>query len=216
MALRKTDRTRHCLALAFLAVLLARQAESASSPVPLTLDQAVEEAGLYQSWLFSDLDGDKRPDLALGRSAAGGYTIEIRYSNSPETALLVLGRGVAFVRCVQFDVDRDNDQDLLVSSIGVLEYRSVWVNDGQGHFFRSERSANVYLPASGLTSTLELKYDPVDLAILDPTDRLPIDRIHRNCVCPISGSRLSAAVDPQGPILKPARGKHFTRGPPLT
>jgi len=175
-----------------------------------------EQAVLCQSWILSDVDGDNRPDLALGRPTPGGYTVEIRYSNHPETALLVLGRGATVVRCVASDIDRDNDQDLLVYSIGILEYRAVWVNDGQGHFFRSDKSPNVYLPASGLTSSLELKYDPLDGATFNLTERFPIDRAQRNCTCPIVGSESSAAVDPQGPFTKLARGKLVTRGPPLS
>jgi len=175
-----------------------------------------EEATLYRSWVFSDLDGDNRPDLALGWSTRGGYTVEIRYSSRLESALLVLGLGATVVRCVQFDVDRDADQDLLISSIGMLEHRVAWVNDGQGHFFRSDKSANVYLPASGLTSSLELKYDPLDGATFNLTERFPIDRAQRNCTCPIVGSESSAAVDPQGPFTKLARGKLVTRGPPLS
>ena len=175
-----------------------------------------EEATLYRSWVFSDLDGDNRPDLALGWSTPGGYTVEIRYSSRLESALLVLGLGATVVRCVQFDVDRDADQDLLISSIGMLEHRVAWVNDGHGHFSRCDRSANVYLPASGLTSTLEFKYDPLDLATFNLTERPPIDRTPRNGFCPILGAEISAAVDSRGPISKLAPDKLATRGPPLT
>jgi len=175
-----------------------------------------EEAALYRSWVFSDLDGDNRPDLALEWSTPGGYTVEIRYSSRLESALLVLGPGVTVVRCVQFDIDRDADQDLLISSIGMLEHRVAWVNDGQGHFSRSDRSANVYLHTSGLTSTLESKYDALDRATFNLTERPPIDRTPRNCFCPILGSETSAAVDSRGPSSKLAPDKLATRGPPLT
>ncbi len=160
-----------------------------------------EEATLYRSWVFSDLDGDNRPDLALGWSTPGGYTVEIRYSSRLESALLVLGLGATVVRCVQFDM---------------LEHRVAWVNDGHGHFSRCDRSANVYLPASGLTSTLEFKYDPLDLATFNLTERPPIDRTPRNGFCPILGAEISAAVDSRGPSSKLAPDKLATRGPPLT
>ena len=175
-----------------------------------------EEATLYRSWVFSDLDGDNRPDLALGWSTPGGYTVEIRYSSRLESALLVLGLGATVVRCVQFDVDRDADQDLLISSIGMLEHRVAWVNDGHGHFSRCDRSANVYLHTSGLTSTLESKYDALDRATFNLTERPPIDRTPRNGFCPILGAEISAAVDSRGPSSKLAPDKLATRGPPLT
>ena len=177
---------------------------------------ASEQAALSWSWVFSDLDGDNRPDFASGWSTPDGYTVEIRYSTRLENAVLVLGPGATVVRCVQFDVDRDADQDLLISSIGMLEHRVAWVNDGQGHFSRSDRSANVYLHTSGLTSTLESKYDALDRATFNLTERPPIDRTPRNGFCPILGAEISAAVDSRGPSSKLAPDKLATRGPPLT
>ena len=206
------ERSKRFLIILTFGVILLSDHWVFSQRLPAVTDG--EEAGLYQSWLLSDLDGDNRLDLALGRSAAAGYTVEIRYSNHPETVLLALGRGATVVRCVQLDVDRDNDQDLIVSSIGVLEYRAVWINDGQGHFSRSDKSANVYLPVSGLTSSLELKCEPLDGATFNLTERFPVDRAQRNCTCPIMGSETSVVVGPQGPISKLAPGKLVTRGPP--
>jgi hypothetical protein len=86
-----------------------------------------------------DFDGDRRSDLAVGRSEGDTYRVEIRLTTQPEKTLTTLTANAVGTRLLACDIDRDNDQDLVVSSPISLHPLFVWLSDGNGHFEEGNR-----------------------------------------------------------------------------
>jgi len=103
-----------------------------------------------RSWaaVFSDMDGDARPDLFVARGGPGTEDTSRLYLNrsgtfSDETDKSGLG-GVSGMGVLSCDFDSDGDMDMFVTSFDGAD--RLFMNDGKGRF--TDRT-----PGSGIAST---------------------------------------------------------------
>jgi len=104
------------------------------------------------STAIADFNTDGEPDVAVADrmgGTAGGYSYRIRFSISGQESNEVLFESTHdAVTITVFDVDRDNDLDVIVDSVVDGEPLVVWLNDGHGRF----TSADVRLAPSTIQS----------------------------------------------------------------
>lgn len=137
----------------------------------------------------SDFDHDYIPDLAISRRKELGYEVEIQFSTRQERASLTSVSNENKVGLFALDADRDNDQDLAIVSASSLQLLTVWLNDGHGHFERTDRwpYANSFM--SGSPCGYDHSSTQADRVFLSPNGRLPL----------LDGSILaSAGLETQG------------------
>ncbi|PYV36915.1 MAG: hypothetical protein DMG06_29435 [Acidobacteria bacterium] len=125
--------------------------------------------------VLSDFDGDNRSDLAIGESEGDIYKVEIQLSTLQKRASLSFGSSQAGIRLVACDVDRDNDQDLILVSPFSLYPLAIWLNDGKGHFEEGDRWLWLNLITSDSPLGVDLWNFPGELAFITPDNRLPFD-----------------------------------------
>ena len=89
-------------------------------------------------FVFADLDGDEKPDLALvelqgQRSANANYSIRVKLSQGQESAVGVNGP-LGGLKVAARDVNGDDNVDLVVTSNLDGRFVEVLLNDGRGNF----------------------------------------------------------------------------------
>jgi len=123
------------------------------------------------NWFIADFDGDQVSDLAVKHSEASSIRVDIRLSTEPrETSILHRG-GERGLRLLIYDVDRDNDPDLIFASLTSFAPPAIWLNDGKGHFELSGEF-NVFSLTHGGPSGLETEGSEAE-AVLAATDDGP-------------------------------------------
>jgi len=95
-------------------------------------------------WVFSDFNGDHRPDLAFSgeaRSDARGFRQHVRilFAVSGEASFEFHSR-TAHVRLGARDVDGDHDRDIVIEDPLTRAPIGVWINDGTGAFREGDLS----------------------------------------------------------------------------
>ena len=125
--------------------------------------------------LLSDFDGDSQSDLAIGKSEGDVYRVEIQLSTLQKRVSLNFGSREAGIRLVACDVDRDNDQDLILVSSFSLYPLAIWLNDGKGHFEEGNRWLWLNLITSDDPLGVDFRNSPAELAFITPDNRLPFD-----------------------------------------
>jgi hypothetical protein len=89
-------------------------------------------------FVFADLDGDQKPDLALvewesQRSSKTSYSVRVKLSQGAESAIGVDGP-FGGLRVTARDVNGDDKLDLIVTSNLDSGFIKVLLNDGHGNF----------------------------------------------------------------------------------
>jgi hypothetical protein len=89
-------------------------------------------------FVFADLDGDQKPDLALvemqsQRSAKTNYSIHVKLSAGAESAIGI-NAPIGGLRVAARDVNGDDNLDLVVTSNLDGHFIEVLLNDGRGNF----------------------------------------------------------------------------------
>jgi hypothetical protein len=110
---------------------------AAASPETLDLSTAFG-SGSSSGWVLADFNGDLRPDLAsahLTHHDARGYAQEVRvtFGRSGQTAFTFNSRA-AKVEINAWDIDGDDDRDIVVLEALSRRPVGVWLNDGAGAF----------------------------------------------------------------------------------
>ncbi len=82
----------------------------------------------------ADFNGDGCTDKATGSTSASGYEIEIDFACQPQKTLLPVPGNRLGIRIFAYDIDGDNDQDIVIADSISLFPIAVWINDGKGHF----------------------------------------------------------------------------------
>jgi len=125
------------------------------------------------STAIGDFNTDGKPDFAvadrIGRWASEyAYRIELSISGQPPGDVTFRSTHDA-VSITLFDVDRDNDLDIVVGVPLSAETVGVWLNDGQGHFTSSDVPR---WPASlQAQQTLESEGSSTALAVFESSPR---------------------------------------------
>jgi hypothetical protein len=127
------------------------------------------------SSIISDFDGDNRPDLVTGRSEGNTYKVEIQFSARKEKTYFTLDSGAPGLSLFACDIDRDNDKDLVITSMLSSHPLAVWLSDGQGNFKRDNDlyTGNIY---NDDPVGCERNAAPFDQAALNQSAQLPFDR----------------------------------------
>src|SRR5262245_48475091 len=123
------------------------------------------------TWVLSDLDGDHRPELATGAPAGHTYNIEIQFSARKDRASIAFANADFGVGLFAYDVDRDDDEDLVVSNPLSSEPFMVWLNDGQGHFHQAEHRTCLHLLKADVSSALSNSVNDEDPKSASETGR---------------------------------------------
>lgn len=115
----------------------AQERALSPSPQPLALRAGTAGAPFTSATAIADFDADGAPDIAVAnRIGRGGarYNIEVRLSDgSPiQTVSFVSTKGA--LNIAAFDIDDDDDTDLVITPVLSENVVDVWVNDGAGHF----------------------------------------------------------------------------------
>jgi hypothetical protein len=125
--------------------------------------------------IISDFDGDHRSDLAFGRTEGNTYRVEIRLSNRREKTSIALISNEPGINLFACDVDRDNDQDLVVSSALSRYPLAVWLSDGNGHFQEGNRWLYVDLLVKDNSSGYGQNNFQPDQISISQDERSPFD-----------------------------------------
>ena len=152
MELRSLSRLRYgvlfLLPFLGLASYCLRETQSESKHQFPALPQYPFESG----WVFGDLDGDHKPDIAeghaSGRTEAGYlYEVQLQLSGAERSpSLTVFHNNALGLRISGIDIDGDSDIDLIISDRFSRKHTDVWLNDGKGRFTRS--AADRFAPYS--------------------------------------------------------------------
>jgi hypothetical protein len=206
---------RHSIACLFVLLQICFVRAYGTESILLRAD--AEEAGTgLSNWLVADFDGDHIPDLAIGRSGVNWVQVDIRLSAESSQTSIRHGRAERGLRVLAYDVDRDDDQDLIFASSSSLSPPTVWLNDGKGHFERSERRNELNLIDEG-SSWLEIDcFQAEPVPVTQDDDRPSLDRSSSLRVKPapelkgpFSSSWENLAIEPRTLLLAP-------RSPPPT
>src|SRR6266480_1075030 len=100
------------------------------------------QSGFLNHSVVSDFDRDHLPDLAVFKPGVSHGSIEIQLSSKPENPSLRVASEVFGTGLFAFDIDHDNDQDLIIQSDSLSKPLECWLNDGNGHFVRDNRRQN--------------------------------------------------------------------------
>jgi hypothetical protein len=129
----------------------------------------------HRSWLIADFDGDDIPDLAMGRDEHSCYQVEVHLSTERTNASVHQGHIAAGVKLFVYDIDQDDDQDLVLTSLTSLSPAAVWLNDGKGHFDESDVFTDFKMVCEH-RSTLETESAQAEPASVTQDDDRPFDR----------------------------------------
>jgi len=119
------------LRLAGRVLLLLLFIATARIPVIAAESGPASPAGVGCSWIFSDFDGDQKPDLAeLHRSS-----LHLRLSTGDQQHLVIPPHSDGSeAEIVAADIDGDSDLDIVVRDRFAAHYPNVWLNNGKGTF----------------------------------------------------------------------------------
>jgi hypothetical protein len=123
-----------------------------------------------------DFDGDRRSDLAVGRTEGNTYRVEIRLTTQPEKPLTALTSNALGISLLACDIDRDNDQDLVVSSPTSLYPLAVWLSDGNGHFEEGNRWLYIDLLAEDNSADYDQNNSQPDQVSIGQEEHSPFDK----------------------------------------
>ena len=130
------------------------------------------------STVSADLDGDNKPDLAVGkRSGVLDYTVEVQFSSQIPSAFLTVANASAGINVIICDINRDNDPDVVVQAAASVIPLAIWLGDGRGHF----RQGNPW------------QYIPLQM---DPPARLATDQDNCTHASILTETRFDPAAPP--------------------
>ena len=136
---------------------------------------ANQAGGGHTTWLVADFDGDHISDLAVGRTETSCFQLEIHLSTQPNKASVHHRDVLAGMAFLVYDIDRDNDQDLILANPGSLYPAAVWLNDGRGHFEETERLGGFSLVRED-PLTLETESSQAEPVAIAQDDDRPLDK----------------------------------------
>jgi len=90
-------------------------------------------------WLVADFDGDRILDLARGHAEDSCFRVDIRLSTQGGDTSVRRSNVGAGTNFFVYDIDQDDDQDLILANFTSPSFATVWLNDGRGHFDESKQ-----------------------------------------------------------------------------
>jgi hypothetical protein len=101
---------------------------------------------------IADLDGDHIPDVAFGSLVESTYGIKIHLTSHPQKVFLPTHIPPLGAVLIAYDINHDQDLDLVIASPGFFRPISVWLGNGKGRFKESISSPIASLLGWGRTS----------------------------------------------------------------
>jgi len=203
--------------LAITACICLSQAESNQPDAQVSLRSNELKVGGLQ-WLFSNeqvtsahLDNDHILDRVVGRIEGNSFRTEVFLSNSKSSTLLHTPLSFPAAEIKVYDIDNDNDNDVIVQEFGAPGILNAWLGDGQGQFVRSACLLRS-LPSQPET---QLKSGAVAVAASLSRLLLAYEKTASGFAFPGSGPR-DAIGSARAPFISsPDRSPSISRGPPV-
>jgi hypothetical protein len=204
-----------CTAFLFAALAASLPACAARTDVSPLLRT---HAGRFTGWVSTDLDGDRRPDLAsAAASRRDGHSylqdITLRLSGF-EDSIITVRTSRAAVRLTVRDLDGDANRDLILETFN-REPVAVLLNDGEGRFHQGNLE-DFRFQLSHRSSRWFESVNPEPLQI-DPSECPNDDSVTAPFFVfwpDLAGASLIAAGETNLPVSR--RLGASTRGPPGT
>jgi len=202
--------------LAILACFCLSQGELNQPEAKVSL-QSNEPAFDSLQWLLRNeqvtsahLDNDHILDRVVGRIEGNSFRTEVFLSNSKGSTLLHTPLSFPAAEIKVYDIDNDNDNDLVVQEIGRPGILNAWLGDGQGQFVRS----TCLLQSLPSQSETKLKSGAIAVAALSSHVLLAFEKTTAGFSFPNSRAR-DAIGNAHCPIISSTdRSPSISRGPP--
>ncbi len=174
----RTKRTILSIFTLLTVAALCAKAASGSAPAASSLASSYNREVFASTRADADFDGDGCRDSATAIASIYGYEIEINFACQHEKTSLKLEDPGFGARIVAVDIDRDKDQDILVTSPLSSIPIALWLNDGKGHF---ERGNPLRCQADFLGNPFHYssQNDPTNQTRLLPRSRYSVCRLSR-------------------------------------
>ncbi len=122
-------------------IMLARFTSLSTQIAPVTNDTF---------WLstteqvVSNLNGDNSPDLITSKVEGNFYKLQVSLTGNNKASNFTLSQpNVVGSRFFTYDVDQDNDNDIVVTSAISDRPLTIWLSDGKGNFKRDTSHSNI-------------------------------------------------------------------------
>ena len=157
------------------------------------------------------LDGDQILDRVVGHIEGSGFRTEVFLSSSQSSIWLDNPLIFPVAEIKVYDIDHDNDNDLVVQEFGAPGILNVWLGDGQGHFVRSV----CFLKSLPSEPETQLTGGHLVAAALVPNVWLAFEKTASGFAFAIAAPR-DTLDDERDPLFSSAdRFPSISRGPPV-
>lgn len=187
---------------------------SAGTPRPQDLSRTLSSRSVT-GWVLADFSGNEDFGLATASSArhdARGYSqeVRVRFGSHRQSSFKFRSRS-ATVDLSTFDLDGDQDRDLVVREPLSMKPIGVWLNDGHGSFHEGNLADFPALGRSGPTSAWRVQRSRISLvAVCD--ERVPLLVPGESALSCFSNERVARESDSSR--RDPHQSAFRNRGPP--
>lgn len=156
------------------------------------------------------LDDDQILDRVVGHLEGSSFRTEVFFSSGRNSMLLHNPLIFPLAEIKVYDIDHDNDNDLVVQEFGASGILNVWLGDGRGHFVRSA----CFLRSLPSRSETQLTCGGLAVAALVPNVWLAFEKTASGLVFAIAAPR--DTLDDERDLLFSSadRSPSISRGPP--